>query len=99
MTPPNTDELQAHTHLIRAVESNLKISVLDTEELRFREALLKTVSEKIESLKQGFIVRLYEAACDVKFPSASVCDFRKSLHKSIAKAHNLKAPRRTSPTA
>jgi hypothetical protein len=99
MTTPNNDELQAQTHLIRTVEAHLKIAVLDAEELRFREAILKTASDKIDSLKQGFIVRLYEAACDVKFPSASVCDFRKALHKSIAKAHGLKAPRRAATTA
>ena len=86
----NKDELQAQTHLIRTVEAALKVSVPDSEELRFRGSLLRCAAAQLDSLKPGFVIRLYEAACDVKFPSDDVTALRKALQTSIAKSLDLK---------
>ena len=89
-TAPNKDELQAQTRLIRAVEAALKVSVPDSEELRFRGSLLRCAAAQLDSLNPGFVIRLYEAACDVKFPSDDVTGLRKALQTSIGKTLGLK---------
>ncbi len=99
MNTPNKDELQAQTHLIRAVEAALKVAVPDAEELRFRGSLLRCAAAQLGNFKPCFIIRLYEAACDVKFPSDEVGNLRKALQKTIAKSLDLKSHRQTAPTA
>jgi len=99
MTTPNKDELQAQTHLIRTVEAALKVSVPDAEELRFRGSLLRCTAGQLAELKPCFVIRLYEAACDVKFPSDDVTALRKSLQKTIAKSLGLQAYRQAAPAA
>ena len=90
MATPKSDELQAQTHLIRTIEAALKVSVPDKEELRFRGSLLRCAESQVNNLKPAFVVRLYEAACDVKFPSDEVTAFRMILQKAIALSLGLK---------
>jgi len=94
---PKNEELQEQTHLIRTVEAHLKISVPDPEELRFRASLLRCAEAGIRNLKPGFIVRLYEAACDVKFASDDVTAFRHALQRALGEHLNLRAYRTTTP--
>jgi hypothetical protein len=101
MTPTATpvansekDELHAQTHLTRTIEAALKVAIPDPEEIRFRSSLLACAAAKLETLKPVFVTRLYEAACDVKFPSDEVTDFRKALQKRIGRAFGLKQYRR-----
>lgn len=93
---PNSekDELSAQTQLTRLIEAHLKISVPDPDEIRFRASLLNCAIAKIAILKPAFITRLYEAACDVKYPSDEVTNFRKELQKVIGTNLNLKQYRK-----
>lgn len=87
--------LQEQSRLIRTVEANLKVSFLDATELRFRGSLLRCVEAALPNLNGTHITRLYEAACDVKFPSDEVTEFRKKLQTVIGKNLDLvkfKAP-------
>jgi hypothetical protein len=95
---PN-EQLQEQTHLIRAVEAHLKVSVPDVEELRFRGSLLAKASAELKNLKPGFVLRLYEAACDVKFPSDEVEAFRLTLQREIGLHLNLRAYRQPNAKA
>jgi N-acetylglucosamine kinase-like BadF-type ATPase len=88
------DELHAQTHLTRTIEAALKVAVPDHEELRFRSSLLACAESKLQTLKPSFITRLYEAACDVKFPSDEVTAFRKALQIRIGRSFGLKQFRR-----
>ncbi len=99
MTEPNKDQLTAQTHLIRAVEAALQVAIPDNEELRFRRSLMRCASAQLDTLKPAFIIRLYEAACGVKFPSDDVSDLRKSLQTSLGKSFGLKAFRQAAPAA
>lgn len=90
MATPKSDELQAQTHLTRTIEAALKVAVPDPEEIRFRQSLLNCATAQIATLKPSFITRLYEAACDVKFPSDEVTDFRKALQAAIGRSMGLK---------
>ena len=91
MTQPNKDELTAQTHLIRTVEAALKVAIPDAEELRFRGSLLRAAAAQLETLKPAFVIRLYEAATDVKFPSDEVAALRKALQTTLGKTLGLKA--------
>jgi len=88
---PKNEALQAHTHLVRTIESSLKIEVPDDTDLKFRATLMRAAAAKIGELSAGFIVRLYDAACEVKFPSSEVTDFRHVLQHQAAKNLGLAA--------
>lgn len=88
------DQLSAQTHLTRTIEAHLKIAIPDAEEIRFRSSLLNCAAAQLNDLKPAFITRLYEAACDVKFPSDEVTEFRKSLQRKIGKNFNLNKHRK-----
>lgn len=97
-TPAKDPQLQKQALLIRTVESNLKVAFLDAAELRFRGTLLRCAEASLPLLTATQNTRLYEAACDVKFPSSEVTEFRKKLELIIAKTLDLtqfKAPRPT----
>ena len=85
------DQLQAQTHLVRTIESALKVAIPDADEIRFRATLLRCAADKAATLKPAFVIRLYEAACDVKFPSDEVTEFRKKLQIQLARELDLKA--------
>jgi len=93
-TTPKSEELQAQTHLVRTIEAALKVSIPDTEEIRFRSSLLRCAEAQLATLKPAFITRLYESACDVKFPSDEVTAFRKALQAAIGRSLGLKQYRR-----
>lgn len=94
---PKNEQLQASTQLVRTIEANLKIAVLDDSEIGFREALVRNAAEQLKDLAPGLVTRLYEAACDVKFPNASVTWFRKRLQQAIARNLDLKGNPPTPP--
>jgi len=94
-TAPKNEELQAQTQLTRTIEAALKVAVPDTEEIRFRSSLFRCASAQLSDLKPAFVTRMYEAACDVKFPSDEVTDFRLALQRIIATRLNLKQYRKT----
>lgn len=81
--PPKNEELQASTHLVRTVESSLKIEVPDDTDLKFIGSLMRAATAQIGTLPASFIIRLYIAACDVKFPAAEVADFRHALQRQL----------------
>jgi hypothetical protein len=87
---PQNEELQAQTQLTRTIEAALKVAVPDADEIRFRGSLLRCATAQLSTLKPAFVTRLYEAACDVKFPSDEVTEFRKALQVVIARTLNLK---------
>lgn len=94
--PPKNEALQAHTHLVRTLESSLKIDVPDETDLKFRATLMRAAVAQIGNLSPAFIVRLYDAACDVKFPTSEVGDFRHALQRQLGVnlgLANFKAPR------
>lgn len=93
-TPTEKDQLQAQTRLTRTIEASLKVAIPDPEEIKFRRSLLNCASSQLPQLKPAFVTRLYEAACDVKFPSDEVTDFRKALQRVIGKSLNLIAHRK-----
>lgn len=80
---PKNEALQAHTHLVRTIESSLKIDVPDETDLKFRGTLMRAAAAQIGSLSPAFIVRLYDAACEVKFPTSEVADFRHALQRQL----------------
>lgn len=95
-TPPKDPQLQEQSRLIRTVEANLKVAFLDATELRFRGSLLRCCEASLASLNATHVTRLYEAACDVKFPSEEVTKFRTKLQLAIGKNLDLakfKAPK------
>lgn len=89
--PPKNEQLQAQTQLVRTVEANLKIAVPDTTEIGFRDALLRTAAAELPKFSAVLVTRLYEAACNVNYPSPSVTWFRKRLQQAIARNLGLKA--------
>lgn len=74
--PTEKDKLSEQTRLTRTIEASLKVAIPDPEEIRFRTSLLNCATAQLADLKPTFITRLYEAACDVKFPSDEVTEFR-----------------------
>lgn len=92
--PTEKDKLQEQTRLTRTIEASLKVAIPDPEEIRFRSSLLNCAAAQLSQIKPAFITRLYEAACDVKYPSDEVTDFRKALQRTIGKSLNLKEHRR-----
>lgn len=92
---PKNEELQEQTHLIRTVEAALQVDVPDTEEMQFRSSLLNYAQSVLATLKPAFLVRLYEAACAVKFPSEHVTGFRHALQRQLGTHLNLRAFRAT----
>lgn len=97
-TKPKNEELSEHTHLVRACEASLKIGVPDPKEISFRRCLLSRAADELPNLKPVFVTRLYEAACDVKFPSDEVTEFRHRLQPSLARIHGLEAYKASLPT-
>jgi hypothetical protein len=91
------EELSSQNRLTRFIEASLKVSIPDPEEIKFRTSLLACATAQLAVMKPSFVVRLYEAACDVKFPSDEVTQFRKKLQIIIGRSLNLKQYRR--PTA
>lgn len=89
-SPKNDEQLQAQTRLTRTIEASLKIAVPDPEEIRFRSSLFNCATAQIDVLKDAFVIRMYEAACDVKFPSDEVTSFRKALQNRIGKSFDLR---------
>lgn len=87
---PENENLQQQTRLTRLIEAALKVAIPDPEELKFRGSLMRCAQAQFDTLKPAFIVRLYEAACDVKFPSDEVTAFRKALQLVIGRSLNLK---------
>lgn len=71
-TTPKNEQLAAQTHLIRAVEAALKIDSPETIEIRFRSTLLKRAMAEAPKLKTAFLIRLHEAAAEVKYPRTSI---------------------------
>lgn len=92
------DQLTSQTLLIRTLEANLKVAIPDAEELRFRGSACRKAAADLGELKPAFVVRLYEAACEVKFPSDDVAGLRKAIQKSLGKTLGLAAFRQ-SPAA
>jgi len=97
MSTPKNEEVTKQSQLIRTVEAALKVAIPDADEIAFRSSLLACATAKIPDLGPGFIVRLYEAACDVKFPTDHVGDFRKSLQRAIGKNLDLRSYRKANP--
>ena len=87
------ETLQKQLHLIRTVEAALKVVVPDAEELQFRGSLLNCATAKLADFKPGMTVRLYEAACDVKFPTEDVTRFRHNLQRAIGRNLDLRSYR------
>ena len=96
--PAKNEELQEHAHLIRTVEAALKIAVPDDVELRFRGSLLRLTTSSLAKFKQSLVVRLFEAACDVKFPSADVTEFRHALEVQLGERLQLRSFRSPATT-
>ena len=97
--PPATksnrsEELTAQSQLVRTVEANLKINTLEgPTEQAFRESLLACVATQLAAMPDGLITRLYEAACEAKFPTPPVTSFREALQRQIGSRHNLRTYR------
>jgi hypothetical protein len=90
-TQPKNEELSEQTHLIRAVAASLKIDVPDQKEINFRACLLLKTAAELPRLKAAFVIRLYEAACEVRFPSEEVTHFRHACQPALASIHGLEA--------
>ncbi len=90
-TTTKNPTLQAQSQLVRAVEADLKVAVPDTTDLKFRGTLLRACAAQIPDLPHGLTVRLFQAACDVKFPSDAVTEFRPALQHQMAKNLGLAA--------
>ena len=99
MPAPKNETLQAQTQLVRNIEAALKVDVPDAMDLKFRGSLLRKATAEISELSSGFITRLHEAACDVKFPSEEVTEFRHALQRAIAKSLGLEAYKAKPTTA
>lgn len=89
MATAKDPEIQALSHVIRNVVANLNIAFPEQDELRFRTSLISHCVELIPDLSPSQVTRLYEAACEVKFASEDVKDFRDKLQRSIGKSLNL----------
>ncbi len=100
-TAPTTKsaELQEASILIRRIEAVMKVVIPDNDEIRFRSSLLNYATTRLKDFNESHITRLYEAACEVKFPSPEVTDFRKSLQRIIGERLNLKQHRAPKPAA
>jgi hypothetical protein len=101
-TTPKDPEAQESSHLVRSVVANLKISFLEPLELKFRRSLLLGAEAALGGFTTAQIIRLYEAACEVKFASDDVKEFRMRLQTIIAKHHDLKrfkTTRQATPSA
>lgn len=92
---PKNQELKEQSVLIRTVEANLKVAVPDDEELKFRASLLTCAATRAAELPTGFVVRLYEAACEVKFPEPAVTGFRLALQRILGQTLDLRKYRPT----
>lgn len=91
-----SEELTAQSQLVRTVEANLKIVTLEgPTETAFRQSLLNCVSNQLATMPGGLITRLYESACEAKFPTPPVTAFREALQRQIGARHNLRTYRST----
>lgn len=88
------DLIQEQAQLTRIIEAALKVAIPDPEEIIFRTSLLARAGDRLPQLKPVFLTRCYEAACDVKFPSDEVTQFRKKLQVIIARSLGLRRPAR-----
>jgi hypothetical protein len=101
MATSKDPEAQELSHLVRSVIANLGIAFLEPDEKKFRCSLLLAIQDCIGKLTAAQIVRLYEAACDVKFATDDVKAFRVNLQAVVAKQHDLiryRATRRAATT-
>ncbi len=90
-----SEELTAQSQLVRTVEANLDIAVIESDhEIRFRDSLLRCASAQIAKMPPGLLTRLYEAACKVRFSTPAVVLFRESLQVEIGTRLSLKSYRR-----
>lgn len=92
-TPTTTkgEELSGQSLLVRTVEANLDIAVMEEgEEKRFRASLLKKAAAELAALKPGHVTRLYEAACKVRFSTPEVVEFRAALNRQIGATMGLR---------
>lgn len=90
-----SEELTAQSQLVRTVEANLDIAVVESEaELRFRDSLLSCAATQLPKLPPGLLTRLYEAACKVRYSTPPVVLFRESLQREIGVRMSLKSYRR-----
>src|SRR5688572_19246825 len=85
--------LQAHTRLVRTVESNLRVKTDDPAEIRFRSSLFNLATEQLAAMNSTLVTRLYEAVCGVEFPKPEMIEFRKKLQFQIGKNMSLAAHR------
>lgn len=99
MTTPKNEELSQQSQLVRAVEASLKIAAPETAEIRFRSSLLNRAASDLTTLKPNFVVRLYEAACEVKYPSEEVTRFRLEIAKRLGREFDLSKYREASNPA
>jgi len=93
-----SEELQETSQLVRKVQAAMKVAIPDDDEIRFRSSLLNYTTTRLGELSENQITRLYESACEVKFPSPEVAAFRKSLQHIIGLSLNLKNYRAPKPT-
>jgi len=90
-----SEELTAQSQLVRTVEANLDIAVIESDhEIRFRESLLCCAAAQVGKLPPGLLTRLYEAACKVRFSTPAVVTFRETLQREIGVRFSLKSFRR-----
>lgn len=90
-----SEELTAQSQLVRTVEANLDIAVVESDhEIRFRESLLRCAATQLSKLPAGLLTRLYEAACKVRFSTPAVVTFREALQVEIGLRLSLKSYRR-----
>ena len=92
-SPPKDPQLQEHTRLVRAVESNLKVTTQDEMELRFRSSLIRKTITDLPKINPSLVTRLYEAVCDVDFPAPDLIELRQKLQAAIAIHLNLREHR------
>jgi hypothetical protein len=101
MATTKDPEAQELSHLVRNVIANLGIAFLEPDEKKFRCSLLLAAQDCFGKFTTAQIVRLYEAACDVKFATDDVKSFRVKLQAVVAKHHDLiryRATRRATST-
>lgn len=83
--------LQQQTHLVRCVEAALASKhKLDAEGLAGRSRLLACASAGLADMPRFLIVRLYEAACGMEFPTEDVVQLRRQVSRALGAHFQLR---------
>lgn len=91
MPKPTNEDLKVNAGLVRDVIAVAGIDyTADDVEERFRDSLFKKAYTVVPAMDVAHVRRIYEALCDMEFPTKSALALRRQTMITLGRIHGLK---------